>query len=166
MEICAEVVKKTINQWALKIEDYAEELLSELDNLDGWPEQVRQMQKKLDRKSEGMEFPFETSTSDLIKVFTTRPDTIMGVTLALSINHPITKKLIRTNKKLEDWILKTSKGSTSEISSSLADKRGFKLEAIAFHPITNEKQKFGLEIAYFNMVLGQLMECQARSKRL
>ena len=97
----AEVVKKTINQWALKIEDYAEELLSELDNLHGWPEQVRQMQRNWIGKSEGMEFSFETSTSDLIKVFTTRPDTIMGVTfLALSINHPITKKLIKTNKKL------------------------------------------------------------------
>ena len=95
----AEVVKKTINQWALKIEDYAEELLSELDNLHGWPEQVRQMQRNWIGKSEGMEFSFETSTSDLIKVFTTRPDTIMGVTfLALSINHPITKKLIKTNK--------------------------------------------------------------------
>ena len=101
----AEVVKKTINQWSLKIEDYAEELLSELDNLHGWPEQVRQMQRNWIGKSEGMEFSFETSTSDLIKVFTTRPDPIMGVTfIALYINHPITKKLIKTNKELEDWI--------------------------------------------------------------
>ena len=162
----AEVVKKTINQWALKIEDYAEELLSELDNLHGWPEQVRQMQRNWIGKSEGMEFSFETSTSDLIKVFTTRPDTIMGVTfLALSINHPITKKLIKTNKKLEDWILENSKGSTSEISSSLADKRGFKLEATAFHPITNEK----IEIWVGNYVLqygfGALMGVPAHDQR-
>ena len=162
----AEVVKKTINQWALKIEDYAEELLSELDNLHGWPEQVRQMQRNWIGKSEGMEFSFETSTSDLIKVFTTRPDTIMGVTfLALSINHPITKKLIKTNKKLEDWILENSKGSTSEISSSLADKRGFKLEATAFHPITNEK----IEIWIGNYVLqygfGALMGVPAHDQR-
>ena len=162
----AEVVKKTINQWALKIEDYAEELLSELDNLHGWPEQVRQMQRNWIGKSEGMEFSFETSTSDLIKVFTTRPDTIMGVTfIALSINHPITKKLIKTNKKLEDWILENSKGSTSEISSSLADKRGFKLEATAFHPITNEK----IEIWVGNYVLqygfGALMGVPAHDQR-
>ena len=162
----AEVVKKTINQWSLKIEDYAEELLSELDNLHGWPEQVRQMQRNWIGKSEGMEFSFETSTSALLKVFTTRPDTIMGVTfLALSINHPITKKLIKTNKKLEDWILENSKGSTSEISSSLADKRGFKLEATAFHPITNEK----IEIWVGNYVLqygfGALMGVPAHDQR-
>ena len=162
----AEVVKKTINQWSLKIEDYAEELLSELDNLHGWPEQVRQMQRNWIGKSEGMEFSFATSTSDLIKVFTTRPDTIMGVTfLALSINHPITKKLIKTNKELEDWILENSKGSTSEISSSLADKRGFKLEATAFHPITNEK----IEIWVGNYVLqygfGALMGVPAHDQR-
>ena len=162
----AEVVKKTINQWALKIEDYAEELLSELDNLHGWPDQVRQMQRNWIGKSEGMEFSFETSTSDLIKVFTTRPDTIMGVTfIALSINHPITKKLIKTNKELEDWILENSKGSTSEISSSLADKRGFKLEATAFHPITNEK----IEIWVGNYVLqygfGALMGVPAHDQR-
>ena len=162
----AEVVKKTINQWSLKIEDYAEELLSELDNLHGWPDQVRQMQRNWIGKSEGMEFSFETSTSDLIKVFTTRPDTIMGVTfIALSINHPITKKLIKTNKKLEDWILENSKGSTSEISSSLADKRGFKLEATAFHPITNEK----IEIWVGNYVLqygfGALMGVPAHDQR-
>ena len=162
----AEVVKRTINQWALKIGDYAEELLSELDNLHGWPDQVRQMQRNWIGKSEGMEFSFETSTSDLIKVFTTRPDTIMGVTfIALSINHPITKKLIKTNKELEDWILENSKGSTSEISSSLADKRGFKLEATAFHPITNEK----IEIWVGNYVLqygfGALMGVPAHDQR-
>ena len=162
----AEVVKKTINQWSLKIEDYAEELLSELDNLHGWPDQVRQMQRNWIGKSEGMEFSFETSTSDLIKVFTTRPDTIMGVTfIALSINHPITKKLIKTNKELEDWILENSKGSTSEISSSLADKRGFKLEATAFHPITNEK----IDIWVGNYVLqygfGALMGVPAHDQR-
>ena len=162
----AEVVKKTINQWALKIEDYAEELLSELDNLQGWPEQVKQMQRNWIGKSEGMEFSFETNISDPIKVFTTRPDTIMGVTfIALSINHPITKKLINTNKELEEWSLENSKGSTSEISSSLAEKRGFKLEATAFHPITNEK----IEIWVGNYVLqygfGALMGVPAHDQR-
>ena len=162
----AEVVKKTISQWALKIEDYAEELLSELDNLQGWPEQVKQMQRNWIGKSEGMEFSFETSTSDLIKVFTTRPDTIMGVTfIALSINHPITKKLINTNKELEKWTLENSKGSTSEISSSFAEKKGFKLEATALHPITNEK----IEIWVGNYVLqygfGALMGVPAHDQR-
>ena len=162
----AEVVKKTISQWALKIEDYAEELLRELDNLQGWPEQVKQMQRNWIGKSEGMEFSFETSTSDRIKVFTTRPDTIMGVTfIALSINHPITKKLIKANKELEEWTLENSKGSTSEISSSLAEKKGFKLEATAFHPITNEK----IEIWIGNYVLpygfGALMGVPAHDQR-
>ena len=124
------------------------------------------MQRNWIGKSEGMEFSFETSTSDLIKVFTTRPDTIMGVTfIALSINHPITKKLINTNKELEKWTLENSKGSTSEISSSFAEKKGFKLEATALHPITNEK----IEIWVGNYVLqygfGALMGVPAHDQR-
>ena len=67
----AEVEKKIISQWALKIEDYAEELLRELDNLSGWPEQVKLMQKNWIGKSEGMEFAFETNSGDPLKVFTT-----------------------------------------------------------------------------------------------
>ena len=162
----AEVEKKIISQWALKIEDYAEELLRELDNLSGWPEQVKLMQKNWIGKSEGMEFAFETNSGDPLKVFTTRPDTIMGVTfIALSISHPITKSFSDKDKNLEDWILKNSKGSTSEVSSALATKEGFKLDAFAYHPITKEK----IEIWVGNYVLqygfGALMGVPAHDQR-
>ena len=162
----AEVEKKIINQWALKIEDYAEELLNELDALSGWPEQVKLMQKNWIGKSEGMEFAFETNSGDALKVFTTRPDTIMGVTfLALSVSHPITKSFIEKDKNLKNWILKNSKGSTSEVSSALTEKEGFKLDTFAHHPITKEK----IEIWVGNYVLqygfGALMGVPAHDQR-
>ena len=96
------------------------------------------MQKNWIGKSEGMEFAFETNSGDPLKVFTTRPDTIMGVTFIALISHPITKVLV-IKINLKDWILKNSKGSTSEVSSALATKEGFKLDAFAYHPITKEK---------------------------
>ncbi|RZO98887.1 MAG: leucine--tRNA ligase [Gammaproteobacteria bacterium] len=162
----AEVEKKTISQWALKIEDYADELLTELNNLTGWPEQVKLMQKNWIGKSEGMEFAFETSTKDTLKVFTTRPDTIMGVTfIALSLSHPITKSFIEEDEDLKNWVLENSKGSTSEINSALAAKEGFKLNAHAYHPITKQK----IEIWVGNYVLqygfGALMGVPAHDQR-
>ena len=162
----AEVEKKIINQWALKIEDYAEELLKELDALSGWPEQVKLMQKNWIGKSEGMEFAFETNSGDALKVFTTRPDTIMGVTfIALSMSHPITKRFIAKDKNLKNWILKNSKGSTSEVNSTLAEKEGFKLDAFAYHPVTKEK----IEIWVGNYVLqygfGALMGVPGHDQR-
>ena len=162
----AEVEKKTISQWALKIEDYADELLTELNNLTGWPEQVKLMQKNWIGKSEGMEFAFETSTEDTLKVFTTRPDTIMGVTfIALSLSHPITKSFIEEDEDLKNWVLENSKGSTSGINSALAAKKGFKLNAHAYHPITKQK----IEIWVGNYVLqygfGALMGVPAHDQR-
>ena len=92
----ADVEKKIIDQWAFKISDYAEELLSELDSLKDWPEQVKTMQKNWIGKSIGMEFTFNLSNKEQIEVFTTRPDTIMGVSfLALSLAHPIVTNLAK-----------------------------------------------------------------------
>ena len=87
----AEVEKKTLKQWFLKITDYAEELLDGTDKLTGWPEQVKTQQKNWIGKSEGMNFSFRVKDSDeTINVFTTRPDTIMGVSfIAISSSHKI-----------------------------------------------------------------------------
>ena len=92
----AEVEKKTLSQWFFKITNYAEELLSELDNLTLWPEKVKVMQRNWIGKSVGAEIDFKLNKTDKkIKIFTTRPDTIYGATfVAISINHKIVSDLI------------------------------------------------------------------------
>src|SRR5690625_7438515 len=88
----------------LRITDYADELLADLDTLDGWPERVRAMQANWIGKSEGAEIVFGCG-NDSIKVFTTRPDTLMGATfLAAAAEHPLALKAARTNAKLAAFI--------------------------------------------------------------
>jgi len=109
----AEVEKKIINQWSFKITDYADELLNDLDLLDGWPEQVKTMQKNWIGKSRGVLFQFISDSEDIIEVFTTRPDTIMGVTfMALSFNHEIVEREAENNRELAEWIKKQLKCKT------------------------------------------------------
>ena len=137
----APVEKKFLNQWSLKITDYADELLSELRNLSGWPEQVKLMQENWIGKSKGMVFQFENSVIDKpIEVFTTRPDTIMGVSfIALSSEHEITKRKLSENKDLQLWIEEISKVKSAEKDQALQEKKGFFLNEFAYHPVTKEK---------------------------
>ena len=137
----APVEKKFLNQWSLKITDYADELLSELSNLSGWPEQVKLMQENWIGKSKGMVFQFENSVIDKpIEVFTTRPDTIMGVSfIALSSEHEITKRKLSENKDLQLWIEEMSKVKSAEKDQALQEKKGFFLNEFAYHPVSKEK---------------------------
>jgi leucyl-tRNA synthetase len=137
----APVEKKFLNQWSLKITDYADELLSELSNLSGWPEQVKLMQENWIGKSKGMVFQFENSVIDKpIEVFTTRPDTIMGVSfIALSSEHEITKRKLSENKELQLWIEEMNKVKSAEKSQALQEKKGFFLNEFAYHPVSKEK---------------------------
>ena len=137
----APVEKKFLNQWSLKITDYADELLSELSNLSGWPEQVKLMQENWIGKSKGMVFQFENSVIDKpIEVFTTRPDTIMGVSfIALSSEHEITKRKLPENKDLQLWIEEMSKVKSAEKDQALQEKKGFFLNEFAYHPVSKEK---------------------------
>ena len=137
----APVEKKFLNQWSLKITDYADELLSELRNLSGWPEQVKLMQENWIGKSKGMVFQFENSVIDKpIEVFTTRPDTIMGVSfIALSSEHEITKRKLSENKDLQLWIEEISKVKSAEKDQALQEKKGFFLNEFAYHPVSKEK---------------------------
>ena len=137
----APVEKKFLNQWSLKITDYADELLSELRNLSGWPEQVKLMQENWIGKSKGMVFQFENSVIDKpIEVFTSRPDTIMGVSfIALSSEHEITKRKLSENKDLQLWIEEMSKVKSAEKDQALQEKKGFFLNEFAYHPVTKEK---------------------------
>ena len=137
----AQVEKKFLNQWSLKITDYADELLSELSNLSGWPEQVKLMQENWIGKSKGMVFQFENSLiGKPIEVFTTRPDTIMGVSfIALSSEHEITKRKLSENKELQLWIEEMNKVKSAEKDQALQEKKGFFLNEFAYHPVSKEK---------------------------
>jgi len=120
----AEVEKKIINQWAFKITDYADELLNDLDLLDGWPEQVKTMQKNWIGKSKGVLFQFISDSEDIIEVFTTRPDTIMGVTfMALSFNHEIVEREAENNRELAEWIKNNSNVKQAEADLSKKEKK-------------------------------------------
>ena len=135
----AEIKRKVINQWSFKIEDYAEELLDDIDHLDGWPEQVKLMQKNWIGKSSGMEFIFKSEDGHEVEVFTTRPDTIMGVSfIGLAISHPIVALESEKNEELRKWIAKNSKGTASEADIATQEKDGYKLNIKVIHPISKE----------------------------
>ena len=163
----AEVEKKIIDQWAFKIEDFAEELLTELDSLKDWPEQVKTMQKNWIGKSVGMEFLFNLSNKDQLKVFTTRPDTIMGVSfVGISSAHPIVLELAKEDKDLKSWLKLNSKGPTSEAERSSQEKIGYKLDLKAEHPIS--KQELDVWVANFVLMdygSGALMAVPGHDQR-
>ena len=163
----AEVEKKIIDQWAFKIEDFAEELLTELDSLKDWPEQVKTMQKNWIGKSVGMEFLFKLSNKDQLKVFTTRPDTIMGVSfVGISSAHPIVLELAKEDKDLKSWLKLNSKGPTSEAERSSQEKIGYKLNLKAEHPIS--KQELDVWVANFVLMdygSGALMAVPGHDQR-
>ncbi|MCR1900232.1 leucine--tRNA ligase [Irregularibacter muris] len=138
------VEKKKLSQWFFKITDYAERLLEDLDKLEGWPEKVRLMQKNWIGKSEGAEISFKMeNTEDEINVFTTRPDTIFGVSyLVFAPEHPLVEKLIKNTPK-EEEVKKFIKSvqSLSEIdrTSTETEKVGMPIGAYAINPMNNEK---------------------------
>ena len=132
----AEVVKREIPMYYLRITDYAEDLLAALDDLDGWPERVRAMQANWIGKSVGMEIEFETDQEPL-KVFTTRPDTLMGATyMAVAPEHPIARKAAESDPEVEAFIASCAAGGTSEADLAVAEKRGIDTGFTARHPLT------------------------------
>jgi len=137
----AMVEKKEIAQWFIKITDYADELLAEIDNLEGWPEQVRSMQQNWIGRSEGVEVDFVIPQHDqTLTVYTTRPDTLMGVTyVAVSSEHPLAKIAAENNADLTEFIESCKKMETSEAAMETMEKKGFPLNIDAIHPITGEK---------------------------
>ncbi len=137
------VEKKEIPQWFIRITDYAEELLNDLDKLPNWPEQVKTMQRNWIGKSQGVEmrFDFDQPVAEHtgFEVYTTRPDTIMGVTyVSLAAQHPIALELAKTNPELADFINQCKEQSVSEADMATMEKRGFDTGITAQHPITGE----------------------------
>ena len=136
-----EVVKRDLTQWFFKITDYAEELLQKLDGLD-WPEKTKAMQKNWIGKSEGGEITFKTESGDEFNVFTTRADTLLGVSyVVLAPEHPLVKKLTTDEQReaVEKYIEQTSKTEEIERLSTAREKTGVFTGAYAIHPITGKK---------------------------
>ena len=133
----APVERKKLNQWFLKITDYAEELLEEVGKLDRWPEKVRIMQENWIGKSVGLQFKWNITNSDeQIEVYTTRPDTLFGASfLALAPDHPMSQKLAAGKEGFEDFIKQCQAAGTSEAAIEKAEKIGFNTGLTATHPL-------------------------------
>jgi len=136
----AKIERKKLTQWFLKITDFAEELLEETDSLDGWPEQVRTMQKNWIGKSEGMEFIFEVKDEKPLTVFTTRPDTIMGVTfVAISADHPIAQQTAEGNEEINSFLDEINSTKLSEADMAKLEKIGLDTGLKAIHPFSKKE---------------------------
>ncbi|MDX1625660.1 MAG: leucine--tRNA ligase [Wenzhouxiangellaceae bacterium] len=134
----AEVEKREIPMYYLRITDYADELLEALDGLDGWPERVRTMQANWIGKSEGMEISFPVADGELT-VFTTRPDTLMGATyMAVAPEHPLARKAAEGNPEVAEFIRSCGTGGVSEAELAAQEKRGIDTGLTARHPLTGE----------------------------
>ncbi|MFN7094316.1 MAG: leucine--tRNA ligase, partial [Burkholderiales bacterium] len=136
----ATVIKKEIPMYYFKITQYAEELLQDLDKLDGWPEQVKTMQRNWIGKSTGMEISFlYHDGNDQLTVFTTRPDTLMGVTyIAISAEHPLAEAALQLNPDLADFINECKQGGVSEAELATQEKKGNFSGLYVTHPISGE----------------------------
>ncbi len=135
------VEKREIPQWFLKITAYAQELLDELDRLDGWPDAVKTMQRNWIGRSEGLEIDFTVEGSgETLRVFTTRPDTLMGVTyMAVAAEHPLATRAAEGNAQLAAFIADCRKGGVSEAELETQEKRGMATGLHALHPVSGER---------------------------
>ncbi|MBS0289230.1 MAG: leucine--tRNA ligase [Proteobacteria bacterium] len=138
----AKVERRDIPQWFLKITDYAEELLTSLDTLTGWPEQVRTMQRNWIGRSEGVTFQFKIAHENAVplKVYTTRIDTLMGVTyLAIAPQHPLVALALQKNPALQEFIDACRNIKVAEADLATLEKEGKATGLFALHPITQEE---------------------------
>ena len=166
----AVVERKKLNQWFFNITKFSEKLLDNLDKLDEWPNKVKTMQKNWIGKSFGCEVNFKIETAKNIKeikCFTTRPDTLFGMSfLALSIDHPISKYFENDPKFLKFKKACSSTGTTEESIAS-AEKIGFKTDLMAINPL-DDKIKVPVYFANFVLMdygLGAVFGCPAHDQR-
>ena len=136
----AVVERKEIPQWFLKITDYSEELLEELDSLDGWPDSVRTMQRNWIGRSEGVEIDFPIAGGpEKLTVFTTRPDTLFGVSyMAVAFEHPVAVAAAERRADIAAFVQKYSSAGTSEAALEAMEKEGIPLDIHVTHPFTGE----------------------------
>ncbi|MBK4994785.1 leucine--tRNA ligase [Pseudomonas sp. S37] len=139
------IEKREIPMYYFRITDYADELLESLDELPGWPEQVKTMQRNWIGKSRGMEvqFPYDQASighEGALKVFTTRPDTLMGATyVAVAAEHPLATQAAQGNPALQAFIDECKGGSVAEADMATQEKKGMATSLLVEHPLTGEK---------------------------
>ena len=162
----AVVEKREIPMYYLRITDYAEDLLAALDDLDGWPERVRAMQANWIGKSVGMEIVFPYAGGEL-KVFTTRPDTLMGATfMAVAPEHPLARAAAERNEDVAQFVRACATGGVSEAEIAVQEKRGIDTGFSVEHPLTGDE----LPVWIANYVLmgygeGAIMAVPAHDER-
>ena len=164
-----EVEKKKMNGWFLKISDFADELLNEIDNLKDWPEKVKTMQRNWIGKSYGASIKFYIeNSSDHLEVFTTRPDTIFGASfIAISPQHKLAKSVAKKDSKAADFIEFCEKQSNKEIDIEKAEKHGYETYLFVSHPF---KENVKLKVFIANFILmdygtGAIFGCPAHDQR-
>jgi leucyl-tRNA synthetase len=135
------VERREIPQWFMKITAYADELLEQLDSMDGWPDSVKTMQRNWIGRSEGIELAFPVDGEDEpLTVFTTRPDTLLGVTyMAVAAEHPIAQKVAADNAGIAAFIQECKTMQAAEAALETMEKKGKPLGVFATHPLTGEK---------------------------
>ncbi|WP_369989497.1 leucine--tRNA ligase [Pseudomonas xanthosomatis] len=139
------IEKREIPMYYFRITDYADELLESLDELPGWPEQVKTMQRNWIGKSRGMEvqFPYDVASighEGTLKVFTTRPDTLMGATyVAVAAEHPLATQAAQGDAALQAFIEECKGGSVAEADMATQEKKGMPTSLFVQHPLTGEK---------------------------
>ena len=134
------VEKKQIPQWFFRITAYADELLDELDRLDGWPESVKTMQRNWIGRSEGLEIDFAVIGGGAsVRVFTTRPDTLLGASfVSVAAEHPLAQQAAATRPEVAEFIAECAKGGTSAVDLEMAQKRGVDSGVRVAHPLSGE----------------------------
>tara|TARA_Y100001958_G_C21242147_1_gene570322 strand:- start:823 stop:3360 length:2538 start_codon:yes stop_codon:yes gene_type:complete len=166
----AEVERKKLSQWFFNISKFADDLQTELDKLDEWPNKVKIMQQNWIGKSFGCEIDFEIIGNEKvksIKCFTTRPDTLFGFSfLALSVDHPLSK-LYENDKNFQKFKDQCSKTGTTEESIANAEKIGFKTNLLAINPLAKDLK---VPVYFANFVLmdygfGAVFGCPAHDQR-
>ena len=166
------VERKELTQWFFKISDCSEELLKAIDNLDSWPAKVKLMQSNWIGKSKGLEFDFEVknprSNFEKIKVYTTRPDTLMGASfLGISADHPLAKELEKENREISAFNQECRQMSTSEADMEKAEKKGIDTGLRVKHPLNSDWE---LPVWIANFILmdygtGAIFACPAHDQR-
>jgi len=161
------VERREIPQWFLKITSYADELLNDLDTLEHWPQQVKTMQRNWIGRSEGVDITFSVPEHSPLPIFTTRPDTLYGVTyIAIAPQHPLAKQFAENNPSLKSFIDECRNIKVAEAEMATMEKRGVPLGISATHPLTGKP----IPIWVANFVLmeygyGALMAVPAHDQR-
>ena len=138
----APIERRKISQWFLKITDYAQELLDDIDQLDQWPDQVKTMQTNWIGKSVGAQIQFDLENStESIYVFSTRPDTLFGASfLAIAPTHPLAIQAGKTDKKVKSFIKEHSNRKVAEADAATQEKLGILIQEQAIHPLSKDKK--------------------------